>query len=78
MTYVYEAVRAGRETVEGHLDAVRAVVGALAGVEDPLAREVYLQRTAEVSGMRAGAVEAALGWTPPGVGRDHAPDAGGS
>ena len=64
VAYVYETVRAGRETVEGHLDAVRAVVEALGGVEDPLAREVYLQRASEVSGMRAGAVEAALGWGP--------------
>ena len=84
VAYVYEAVRAGRETVEGHLDAVRAVVEALAGVEDPLTREVYLQRTAEVSGMRAGAVEAALGWTPgapahpPGGGGDNASGADGS
>ncbi|MDT7858226.1 DNA primase [Rubrivirga sp. S365] len=62
VTYVYEAVRAGRETVEGHLDAVRAVVRAIEGVVDPLTREAYLQRTAEVSGMRPGAVEAALGW----------------
>ena len=84
VAYVYEAVRAGRETVEGHLDAVRAVVGALAGVEDPLTREVYLQRTAEVSGMRPGAVEAALGWTsgaddrPLEGGGDNAPDADGT
>ena len=64
VAYVYEATRAGRETVEGHLDAVRAVVDVLSGVEDPLARGVYLQRAAEVSGMRAGAIEAALGWAP--------------
>lgn len=67
VTYVYEAARAERETVEGHLDAVRAVVKAIEGVEDPLTREAYLQRTAEVSGMRRGAVEAALGWAPAGA-----------
>ena len=76
VSYVYEAVRAGRETVEGHLDAVRAVVGALSGVEDPLTREVYLQRTAEVSGMRPGAVEAALDWAPPAAADDRPPDDG--
>lgn len=60
VAYVYEAVRAGRETVEGHLEAVRAVIDALAGVGDPLAREAYTQRAAEVSGMRVEALEAAL------------------
>ena len=60
VAYVYETVRAGRETVEGHLDAVRAVAAALAGVGDPLAREAYTQRAAEVSGMRVEALEAAL------------------
>lgn len=63
VAYVYDTVRDGRESVEGHLDALRAVVGVLAGVEDPLTREVYLHRAADVSGMRAGAVEHALGWT---------------
>jgi hypothetical protein len=36
------------------------VVDALDGVGDPLAREAYTQRAAEVSGMRVEALEAAL------------------
>ena len=64
VSYVYESVRAGRESVEGHLEALRAVVDVLAGVVDPLTREVYLQRASEVSGTRREAVEEALGWPP--------------
>ena len=70
--FVYRAVRSGRETVEGHLEALRAVVEALGGVADPLTREVYLHRVAEVSGTRAEAIEAALGWSATATGDGQA------